>query len=145
MKTEPNVFSIQDLAKVKKTRWDGVRNYGARNHLRTMRAGDGVLVYHSNADPSAVVGTARVAIEAYPDPTAFDKRSEAFDPKSSREAPIWFSPDLAFDSIFGVPVSLEQIRGTPGLAQMTLLRQSRLSVQQVTAAEWKLVLALGKG
>ena len=109
MKTEPSEFSIQDLAKAKKktTHWDGVRNYQARNFMRDdMRIGDRVLLYHSNADPSAVVGTAKIVKESYPDHTAWDPKDKHFDPKSSADNPRWFMVDIQLDDIFLEPISL---------------------------------------
>ena len=107
MKTEPSEFSIQDLAKAKKktTHWDGVRNYQARNFMRDdMRIGDRVLLYHSNADPSAVVGTAKIVKESYPDFTAWDPKDKHFDPKSSADNPRWFMVDIQLDEIYLEPI-----------------------------------------
>jgi predicted RNA-binding protein with PUA-like domain len=147
MKSEPDVFSIDDLAKARNqtTGWDGVRNYQARNLLRDeIAVGDGVLFYHSSVDPPAVVGLARVVKAGYPDPTQFDARSDYYDKDSRRDEPRWFSVDIAFDRKLARPVTLPELRAEPALADMVLLRRgSRLSVQPVTPAEWKKVLALG--
>jgi predicted RNA-binding protein with PUA-like domain len=147
MKSEPDVFSIDDLAKAKKqtTGWDGVRNYQARNLLRDeIAVGDGVLYYHSSVDPPAVVGLARVVKAGYPDPTQFDPKSEYYDAGSKPDAPRWFSVEIAFDRKLARPVTLSELRADPALSGMVLLqRGSRLSVQPVTAAEWKRILALG--
>ncbi|HVL87569.1 MAG TPA: EVE domain-containing protein [Candidatus Thermoplasmatota archaeon] len=145
-KTEPHVYSIDDLARDRKTCWDGVRNYAARNHLRAMRKGDLVFVYHSNADPSAVVGVAAVAREAYADPTQFAKDDDPmhYDPKSDPADPIWSAVDLAFREKLANPVSLELVKRTPALARMALVRLARLSVQPVTAGEWAAVLRLAR-
>ena len=147
MKSEPDVFSIDDLAKAKKqtTGWDGVRNYQARNLLRDdIAVGDGVLFYHSSVDPPAVAGLARVVRAGYPDPTQFDPKSDYYDKDSPRDAPRWFSVDIAFDRKLPRPVTLPELRGEPALADMVLLRRgSRLSVQPVTPAEWKRILAMG--
>jgi len=147
MKSEPDVFSIDDLARARNqtTGWDGVRNYQARNLLRDeIAVGDGVLFYHSSVDPPAVVGLARVVRAAYPDPTQFDASSDYHDKDSPRAAPRWFSVDIAFDRKLPRPVTLPELRGEPALADMVLLRRgSRLSVQPVTPAEWKRVLAMG--
>lgn len=149
MKSEPDVFSIDDLAKAKKqtTGWDGVRNFQARNLLRDeIAVGDGVLYYHSSVDPPAVVGLARVVKAGYPDPTQFDPKSDYYDPGSKPDAPRWFSVDIAFDRKLARPVTLPELRADPVLADMMLLRRgSRLSVQPVTAAEWKRIVALGDG
>ncbi len=147
MKSEPNVFSIDDLAKAKKqtTGWDGVRNYQARNLLRDeIAVGDGVLFYHSSVDPPAVAGLARVVKAGYPDPTQFDPKSDYHDPASNPDDPRWFSVDIAFDRKLPRPVTLPELRAEPALADMVLLRRgSRLSVQPVTPAEWKTIVALG--
>src|SRR5262245_28507102 len=108
LKTEPESFSITDLAARpdQTTCWDGVRNYQARNYMRDeMRLDDGVLFYHSNADPPSVVGTARVVREAYPDQTAWQKGDHHYDPKASPENPIWQMVDIQFVEIFAEPQS----------------------------------------
>jgi predicted RNA-binding protein with PUA-like domain len=147
MKSEPRVFSIDDLAAAKDqtTRWDGVRNYQARNLLRhDVTVGDGVIFYHSSADPPAAAGTAKVVRAGYPDPTQFDPRDGHFDRDSQRDDPRWFSVDVRFESKFTHPVTLPELRAAPALNDMVLLRRgSRLSVQPVTAAEWKQILKMG--
>ncbi len=147
VKSEPTAFSFDDLAASprKTTRWDGVRNYQARNFMRDgMKQGDLVLFYHSNADPNAVVGVARVVREAYPDPTAFDRRDPHYDAKSKPETPTWMAVDVQAVERFTHPVALGELRGVPGLEQMTLLQKgSRLSVQPVTADEFAIVRRLG--
>lgn len=146
MKSEPSVFSIDDLAKAPKktTSWDGVRNYQARNLLREAAAGDGVIFYHSSADPPAAVGTATIARTAYPDATQFDPKDDHYDPDSKKDDPRWFVVDVKLDQKFAQPVTLAELRARPELADMVLLRKgSRLSVQPVTAAEWKVVCKLG--
>jgi predicted RNA-binding protein with PUA-like domain len=148
LKSEPEVFSIDDLKKApsQRTVWEGVRNYQARNLLRDeLQKGDGILYYHSNAKPSAVVGTATVVIAGYPDPAQFDKKSAYHDPGATRENPRWIVVDVAFESKFKHPVSLETIKETPALADMVLVKRSRLSVQPVTESEWKTLLRLGAG
>jgi predicted RNA-binding protein with PUA-like domain len=146
LKTEPESFSIDDLAAAPQqtTFWDGVRNYQARNTLRDdINPGDGVLFYHSSADPPAIVGTAVVVREGYPDHTAWTKTSHHFDPKSTPENPIWFMVDIRFESKFAEPLPLPALRNAPALAKMELLRKgSRLSVQPVTKAEFDAVLKL---
>jgi predicted RNA-binding protein with PUA-like domain len=137
-KSEPDCYSIDDLQRDKRTFWDGVRNYQARNTLRDeIRVGDGVLFYHSSTDPMAVVGTMEVVRAGYPDHTAFDPQADHFDPKSKRENPAWFMVDVAFKEKFATPVTREMIKGHKSLANMVLMQQgSRLSIQPVTAAEW---------
>ena len=146
MKTEPNVFSIDDLANAasQTTHWDGVRNYQARNSMRDdMRLGDRVLVYHSNADPSAVAGTATIVREAYPDFTAFDPEDPHYDPKSKVESPTWVMVDIRWESTFAQPIALQILRGYRKLAKMELLRKgSRLSVQPVRKSEFEFILKL---
>jgi len=147
MKSEPGVFSIDDLARAKDgtTRWDGVRNYQARNMLRNeIAVGDGVLFYHSSADPPAVAGTARVARGGYPDPTQFDPRDKHFDRESLRDDPRWFAVDIKFESKFKREVALPELRGAAALAEMELLRRgNRLSVQRVTPGQWKQIVKMG--
>lgn len=147
MKSEPDVFSIDDLAKAKNqtTGWDGVRNYQARNLLRDeIAVGDGVLFYHSSVDPPGVAGLARVVKAGYPDPTQFDPRDSHYDRDSQRDDPRWYAVDIQFDTKFTRDVTLPELRETKSLADMVLLRRgSRLSVQPVTAAEWKQILKMG--
>ena len=147
IKSEPDVFSIATLAKAprKTTSWEGVRNYQARNFLRTMRLGDRALFYHSNASPSAVAGVVEVVREAYPDPTAWERRSDYHDPKASPANPIWSMVDVRLVEIFAREVPLDELRRVKALAGMELLRRgSRLSVQPVTAAEFRVIEALGR-
>lgn len=146
VKTEPESFSIQDLAASPQqtTFWHGVRNYQARNTLRDlMKLGDQVLVYHSNAEPSCVVGMATVVREGYPDFTAWDAKSEYFDAASSPENPRWFMVDLKLEQIFPQPLALDFLREQPALKEMELLRKgSRLSVQPVRKAEFATIMKL---
>ena len=147
-KSEPDVFSIQDLKKSPKrtTLWEGVRNYQARNLLRDeVRAGDGVLFYHSRVEPMAVAGTAPVVRAGYPDPMQFDPKAKYHDPKSTKENPRWYAVDIRFDREFVRPVTLKEMREMPALARMVLLHRSRLSIQPVRAAEWKAILKRGLG
>ena len=147
LKSDPATFGLSHLKKSpeKTTMWDGVRNYQARNHLRDdFLVGDGVLFYHSQIQPPAVVATATVVRAGYPDPTQFDRRSPGFDPKASKDAPRWIAVDIRLDHELSRPVSLTEMRGIRGLEKMVLLRKgSRLSVQPVTAGEWKIVNRLG--
>ena len=146
LKTEPDAYSITDLANEpdQTTYWDGVRNYQARNFLRDeMKLGDGVLLYHSSADPTAIVGTAAVVREAYPDHTAFDPRDKHYDPKSTLESPRWFMVDIHLDREFEVPLTLTDLRDVKALKDMELLRKgSRLSVQPVRKREFDVILRL---
>jgi predicted RNA-binding protein with PUA-like domain len=145
MKSEPSVYSIDDLQRDGRTSWEGVRNYQARNFMRDdMRVGDRVLFYHSNADPAGVAGLARIARAAYPDPAARDPESEYFDPKASDADPRWFMVDVEFVERFPALVSLDALRQTKGLEKMLVINKSRLSVQPVTDAEYKIVVRLGR-
>jgi len=146
VKTDPESYSIADLARDGTTRWTGVRNFQARNTLRDeMAVGDPVLVYHSSADPTAIVGLAEVAGPARPDETAFDLRDDHYDPRSKRESPTWFAVDLRHVETFREPVTRERLAAQPALRRMVLLqRGSRLSVQPVTAQEFAAVLELAR-
>ncbi|HET7228995.1 MAG TPA: EVE domain-containing protein [Longimicrobium sp.] len=145
MKSEPEVYSIDDLARDGNTYWEGVRNYQARNFMRDdMHPGDRVLFYHSNADPTGVAGLARVARTGYPDPSARDPESEYFDPKASDQDPRWFMVDVEFEERFPRVVTLDELRAAPGLEKMLVINKSRLSVQPVTDAEFEIVVKLGR-
>ena len=143
MKSEPDVFSIDDLRKKRVGGWDGVRNYQARNFMKDMKVGDKVLFYHSNADPSGVAGLAEVCKTAYPDPTQFDRKSDHHDPKATPDRPIWFQVDLRFAAKLPRFLSLDELRGVPALADMPLFHRSRLSVQPVTPEQYELIVKLG--
>jgi predicted RNA-binding protein with PUA-like domain len=145
VKSEPDCFSIDDLAKSPKqtTCWSGVRNYQARNFMNDMRRGDRVLFYHSSCDPPSVVGVSIVAKEAYPDATAWDKKDDHFDPKASPENPIWKMVDITLEEIFPRAVAIDELRGVKSLKDMELLKRgSRLSVQPVAPDEFKTILRL---
>ena len=146
IKSEPTTYSFSDLIDEEDStaEWDGVRSYAGRNTMRDeMKLGDGVLFYHSNAKPNAIVGTAVVVKEGYPDDTAWDPGSEHPDPKSTPDNPIWYMVDIKGESEFANPVSLPQIKMTKSLAKMVLVNNSRLSVQPVTKKEWDVILKLG--
>ncbi len=144
LKSEPSVYSIDDLRRDGRTPWEGVRNYQARNFMRdTMRVGDRVLYYHSNASPPGVAGLAEVVRAAYPDPTARDPASPYFDPKASDDDPRWHLVDVGWVETFPSLVPLDLLRTTPGLEQMPAVNRSRLSVQPVTDAEFEIVRRLG--
>ncbi|MFI2811866.1 MULTISPECIES: EVE domain-containing protein [Microbulbifer] len=147
-KSEPDEYSLQDLAAEpdRTGRWDGIRNYQARNFLRDrVREGDGVLFYHSACRVPAVVGTAVVVREAYPDPAQFDPESAYFDPKATQEKPRWFCVDIRWQGEFARPVPLATIKADPDLQEMVLVKQGRLSVQPVAAGEWRHLLRMGRG
>jgi predicted RNA-binding protein with PUA-like domain len=147
MKTEPDTFSIDDLERVRTEPWNGVRNYQARNHMRAMKPGDGVFLYHSSCAVPGIAGLATVASEAYPDPTQFDKKSDYYDPKSTREDPRWSLVDVAFQRKLTQPITLEEIKAHAdefGDEFPLIRRGNRLSVLPVTAAQWKQLLELEK-
>lgn len=131
LKSEPEVFSLDDLASKPRRRagWDGVRNYAARNNIKAMRVGDLGFFYHSNAAPPAVVGVVMVTREAYPD----------------GPDPRWVQVEVEYAGRLKRPVPLAEVKSTPALAGMALVRYGRLSVQRVTAREWAAVLRLGGG
>ena len=148
-KSEPNCYSFADLMAAPKrtTGWDGVRNYQARNYLRDeIKLGDGVLFYHSNADPPAIAGIAEVVREGHPDPTAFDPSAPHHDPKSDPAHPTWYQVSIRAARPLDPPLTLPQLRANPALKGMELLRKgSRLSVQPVTPEQWRTILALAEG
>jgi len=146
MKCEPEAYTIADLARDGTTSWEGVRNYQARNSMRDdMQQADGVLFYASNADPSGVTGLATIARAGYPDRFAWTKGHKYFDEASTKEAPIWYSVDIAFVEAFPGIVSLETLKSTPGLEAMKVTQKgSRLSIQPVTKAEYDIVTRLGR-
>jgi len=146
MKSEPDAFSIDDLARVGTEPWSGVRNYQARNFMRQMAPGDAVFFYHSSTAVPGIVGIAEVASTPYPDPTQFQKKSPYFDPKATREQPRWDLVDVRFVRRFAAPVTLEAMKQVAALEGFALLqRGSRLSVLPVTPAQWKTILKLDKG
>ena len=147
MKCEPNTYSIDDLKKDKKTYWDGVRNFQARNFMRdAMKAGDGVLFYHSNAEPSGVAGVAKICKTGYPDFTAWDKKDIHYDPKSPEDKPQWYMVDVAFEEKFKHLVALEAIKANPALKDMLVIKRGmRLSVQPVEERHFKIICQMGRG
>ena len=142
LKSEPETFGIDHLAEVGVEHWDGVRNWTARNNLRAMQVGEECFFYHSSTDPTGVAGICEVVREAYPDDSQFDPSSKYFDPKASPEKPRWYMPDVKFVRKFPRIVTLKEIRATPGLEDMALVKYGRLSVQPVTDTEWKIINAL---
>ena len=128
IKSEPEVYSWDQLVKDKQTRWDGIRNYAARLHLRSMKKDDEIFFYHSNKG-TEIIGIATVVKEAYPDPTSTD--------------PAWFAIDIKAKKKLAIPVSLDQIKKEKKLSEMSLVRISRLSVQPVTEEEWRIIMKMG--
>lgn len=145
MKSEPGDFSINDLARVGTEPWTGVRNYQARNFMRQMQPGDGVLFYHSNCEVPGIYGLATVASAAYPDPTQFVRTSKYHDPKATRETPRWFLVDVTYAAHLQAPLPLAEIREHADVLgeDFALIRKgSRLSVMPVNAAQWRLLTGL---
>lgn len=146
MKTEPSSFSIDDLQQRGTTSWDGVRNYQARNLMRDeMKVGDLVLIYHSNAKPTGVAGLARVCKPAHPDFTALDPNDHHYDPKATKENPIWMMVDVEFVEKFPRLVSLDALKANPKLEGMMVTRRGmRLSVQPVDKPHFDEVCRMAK-
>ena len=144
MKSEPDEFSIDDLQRVGSEPWGGVRNYQARNFMREMKRGDGVLFYHSSCAVPGVVGLAEIANEATPDPSQFERKSDYFDAASKREEPRWDLVDVGFKRKLSRTITLDEIREQADrLGDFALIRRgNRLSVLPVTATQWKLILGL---
>jgi predicted RNA-binding protein with PUA-like domain len=148
LKSEPSCFSFADLQARPGgvEHWDGVRNFQARNFLRDeIKVGDGVLFYHSNIAEPAIVGVARVVRAGYADFTARDPENEHFDPRATDEAPIWYMVDVQAVAALAQPLTRPMLMAHPLLRTMAVLRRgNRLSVQEVTAEEWRAVLAAGE-
>ena len=143
MKTEPDVFSIDDLRRVKVEPWNGVRNYQARNYIRQMQKGDVVLVYHSSCATPGVAGIGEVASPPYPDPAQFDPKNEYFDAGSDRADPRWSLVDVRFKRKLKRVITLDEIKALRGLGDFALIRRgNRLSVLPVTAVQEGAILAL---
>jgi predicted RNA-binding protein with PUA-like domain len=144
-KSEPDVYGFAHFQKDGRTQWTGVRNYQARNLLRDeIHTGDLVLYYHSNAEPTAIVGIARVSKDAWADETQFDPKSPYYDPKATREAPRWFGVEIVPVAAMPRPVDRDALKGEPALADMMVLqRGARLSVQPVDAAHFRKVCEMG--
>lgn len=145
-KSEPDVYSIEDLKRDKITYWDGVRNYEARNYLRDkIKKGDIVLFYHSNCDEPGVYGICEVVKEGYPDFTQFDPDNKYYDPKSNSVKPTWFMVDVKFIEKFDKPVLLDDMKSNTILKGMRLLQKgTRLSVLPITKMEYEEILKMSK-
>ena len=148
-KSEPSAYSFHDLLNEENStaEWDGVRNYQARNFMRDdMKEGDRVLFYHSSAKPTAVVGTARIVKEAYPDATAWDPNDKHYDPKSSPGETVWTVVEIQAGAPLSKPVTLADVKANPKLKDMLLIRKGqRLSIQPVTREEYDEIIAMGNG
>ena len=143
MKSEPDVYSIDDLKRDGSTCWEGVRNYQARNLMREMEIGDAVLFYHSNAKPPGVAGLARVARTAYPDHYSWDPAHKYYDPKSTADEPRWWMVDVEYVDTLPHLVALDQLKAEPALEDMVVTKRSRLSVQPVRQEEYEVVVRMG--
>ncbi len=139
LKTEPEEFSIDDLKKNKREAWTGVRNFVARNHMRAMKKGDLVFIYHTG-DEKQIVGIGKVASEPYADPTQFEKKSDYYDVSSTKENPKWQLVDIAFVKKFKKVMTLAEIKQDPKLDGMVLAEAPRLSVQPVSAKHFAYIL-----
>lgn len=145
MKSEPDVYSIDDLAKDGTESWEGVRNYQARNFMREMAVGDLAIFYHSNAKPPGAAGVCKIARTAYPDDTQFNKKSKYYDPKSKPDEPRWSMVDVSFVEKFPDVVSLQALKEDAALEGMRVTQKgSRLSVQPVDKAHFKRVLRIAR-
>ncbi len=140
MKAEQEAYSVEQWKKDKSIFWDGVRNYTARNFMRDqMKKGDGMFFYYSGGKPSGIVAVGEVVKEGYPDFTAFDPKDIHFDEKSDPSKPTWYMVDVKFGKALKQMLTLDFLKKVPGLQKMALFRLSRLSVQPVTEAEWKII------
>lgn len=143
LKSEPSVFSIEDLKLRKTSLWDGVRNYQARNFMREMKAGDEAFFYNSSCPEPGIVGIMSIARAAYPDPTQFNPESPYYDPKSPSDKPRWDGVDVRFQETFKTVLPLAEIKANTALAELALVQKgSRLSVMPVSASEWKTILKM---
>lgn len=143
MKSEPDVFSIDDLKRRKREVWDGVRNYQARNYLRAMQAGDEILFYHSSCAVPGVAGIGRIRRSAFADPTQFDPRSEYHDAGSKPEDPRWSAVEVEFVRKLKTPLPLDLLKTLPELSELALVKRgSRLSVMPVTPEQWAAIASL---
>jgi len=144
MKSEPSEFSIDDLQKRGKHHWDGVRNYQARNFMRDhMHIGDPVIFYHSSAKVVGPAGIAKVASLPYPDHTQFDPHSKYFDPKATKEKPIWYMVDVRFVKRFKEVLPREKLKSIRALNNMVLWKRNRLSITPLTKEEFEAITKLG--
>lgn len=143
MKSEPDELSIHDLQRLGRTRWDGVRNYQARNFLRSMQVGELFFFYHSSCPRPGIAGIGKIAASAYPDPSALEPSSHYFDAKASAEKNPWSAVDVEFVTAFSAVISLALLRSQLALSDLALLQKgSRLSVLPVNSEQWQAILAL---
>jgi predicted RNA-binding protein with PUA-like domain len=143
LKSEPDVYSIDDLARDGTTHWDSIRNFQARNLIRDeMKSGDRAFFYHSSAKPPGVAGIVEIASEGYPDPSARDSKSDYYDAAATDDEPRWYMVDVRFVRKLPRLVSLDELKANPALADMVLLRRSRLSVQPVEKKHFDAIVAM---
>lgn len=145
MKSEPDELSIQDLARQGQARWDGVRNFQARNYLRAMQEGDLFLFYHSSCAQPGVAGIGRIVEGAYPDPSACDPQSPYHDPRTASGKNLWSAVDVAFEEAFPEVLALSRIKICDDLKDLPLVQKgSRLSVMPVNLEHWETILRLAR-
>lgn len=147
MKSEPSAFSLTDLKARKHATdmWDGVRNYQARNFIRSMKPGDLAFFYHSNCEIPGIIGVIEITSMPYSDPTAFDPQSKYYDPKSTPDNPRWFVVDVTFKKVFKNILPLKEIKSNPKIKDLPLIQKgSRLSVMPVTPKEWQQILNMAE-
>jgi len=145
MKSEPHAFSIDDLKKVRRSSWDGVRNYQARNMMRDdMRKGDLAFFYHSNCKEPGIVGIVKICKEGYPDTIEFGRKGKRVKPNKDNDNPTWFMVDVQYQRKLKQPITLRELKSHRTLADMALVRRgNRLSVMPVAEQEWEFILGLG--
>lgn len=146
MKSEPSVYSIDDLKRDGFSGWEGVRNYQARNYMRdSMKIGDLALFYHSNSKPPGVAGICRICSKPHPDPTAFDEKSPYYDPKSKSDKPVWFMVEVEFVEKFENILPLNTIKSVSALDGLVLIKKgSRLSIQPVSLKHFDIIVKMGR-
>ncbi|MFB4392769.1 MULTISPECIES: EVE domain-containing protein [unclassified Pseudomonas] len=145
MKSEPDELSIEALGRLGQARWDGVRNYQARNFIRSMSVGDSFFFYHSSCPQPGIAGVAKIIAAAYPDPTALDPQSHYFDAKASAEKNPWSAVDVAHVQTFKQVLGLGLLKQQTALEELALVHKgSRLSVMPVTAEQWSAIMALAR-
>lgn len=143
LKTEPQVYSIDDLKREKQCFWEGIRSYAARKNLLSMQKGDKLIIYHSMTKPAGAAGTAEVVKTAYPDFTAWDKKSDYYDPKTDKQNPRWYMVDVKYGSTFSHFVTIDELKKESKLKDMVLFRESRLSVQALTKKQFETICQIG--
>ena len=144
MKSEPDVYGIDDLKREKVDHWDGIRNYQVRNMIRDqMKKGDNAFFYHSSCEVPGIAGIMTIASDAYPDHTAFDSREKYFDPKSDADRPRWYMVEVRFKRKLKRVIPLAEIKERAELSDMPLVRKgNRLSIMSITEKQWRLVLEM---